>query len=86
MIVTLMDSLTEGSLFSQYHSGASTRIFIPQPHSQLDSFAFSVHRSFIFSKSSLFGMNDDNFMKYQFLLSSKGVIGLTSHKHDASYS
>jgi hypothetical protein len=86
MIVTLIDSLTEGSLFSQYHSGASTKILIFQPHSQLDNFAFSVHRSLIFSKSSLLGMNDDNFIKYHFLISSKGVIGLTSHKQDASYS
>jgi hypothetical protein len=82
-----MESLIAGSLFSQYHSGIAGNIFIPIDHSHHTGIlAFSVHRSLIFSKSSLLGMNESNSMKYHFFASSIGVIGLTSHKQAASYS
>jgi hypothetical protein len=77
----------EGSLFSQYHSGIFVSMFIFIAHSHHKGiFAFSVHHSFIFSKSSLFGINEDSVMKYHFFASSAGVIGLTIHKQAASYS
>jgi hypothetical protein len=61
IIDTQTESLTGGSLFSQYHSGATGRIFILIAHSHhAGIFAFSVHRSLIFSKSSFQGINEDN--------------------------
>jgi hypothetical protein len=87
IIETFIESLIEGSLFSQYHSGIFTKIFKLEPHSHHRGIlAFSVHRSFIFSKSSFPGIKESNSMKYHFLASSAGVIGLTSHKQAASYS
>jgi hypothetical protein len=87
MIATLIASLMVGSLFSQYHSGTVGRIFRLILHSHPTGiFALVAHRFLILSKSSLLGMNDDNFKKYHFLTSSIGVIGLTTHKHEASYS
>ena len=76
-----------GSLFSQYHSGIDDKILILVLHSHPTGiFALASHRLLILSKSSLFGMNDDSFKKYPFLTSSIGVTGLTTHKHEASYS
>jgi hypothetical protein len=87
MIDTLIESLNEGTLFSQYHSGAEGKIFKLIAHSHHKGiFAFSVHRSLIFSKSSFPGINEFNCIKYHFLTSSIGVIGLTTHKQAASYS
>jgi hypothetical protein len=88
MIETLIESLNAGTLFSQYHSGIFVKIFKLELHShQTGILAFSVHRSLIFSKSSLFGINDDKLLiKYHFFTSSIGVIGLTNHRQFASYS
>jgi hypothetical protein len=87
IIEILIESLNEGSLFSQYHSGIFVKIFILLDHSHHTGIlAFSVHRSLIFSKSSFPGMNESNSMKYHFLTSSIGVIGLTTHRQAASYS
>jgi hypothetical protein len=61
MIETRIESLIEGSLFSQYHSGTAGKILRVEPHShQIGIFALAVHRFLILSKSSLLGMNDDN--------------------------
>jgi hypothetical protein len=77
----------DGSLFSQYHSGAFVNIFISiAPSHHIGIFAFSVHRSLIFSRSSLPGINELSCIKYQCLTSFIGVIGLTSHKQAASNS
>ena len=66
-----MASLIDGSLFSQYHSGTVVNIFNVELHSHHTGIlAFSVHRSLIFSKSSLLGMNESNSMKYHFFASS----------------
>jgi hypothetical protein len=56
-----MASLNDGSLFSQYHSGAAGKIFKLVAHSHPNGiFALSVHRSLIFSKSSFQGINESN--------------------------
>jgi hypothetical protein len=87
IIETLIASLSVGSLFSQYHSGIVGKIFMLIAHSHhIGILAFSDHRSLIFSKSSFPGINESNSMKYHFLVSSIGVIGLMSHKQAASYS
>jgi hypothetical protein len=87
IIVTEIESLNDGSLFSQYHSGAVIKIFKPHPQSsQFAVLALLVRRSFMLSRSLFPGMNDDRFIKYHTFLSSGGVIGLTSHRHEASYS
>ncbi|MBR7036972.1 hypothetical protein IKI14_03780 [bacterium] len=87
MIVTEIESLNDGSLFSQYHSGALIKMFKPHHHSsQFAVLALLVRRSFMLSRSLFPGINDDRFMKYHTFVSSGGVIGLTSHRHEASYS
>jgi hypothetical protein len=87
MIEIEIESLNEGSLFSQYHSGIVGKIFMLIAHSHhVGILAFSVHRSLIFSKSSFPGINESNSIKYHFFTSSIGVIGLASHRHAASYS
>jgi hypothetical protein len=63
IIETEMESLIVGSLFSQYHSGISVkmlRLILHSHHSGI--FALFVHRSLIFSRSSLLGINEDNSM------------------------
>jgi hypothetical protein len=60
MIETLIASLTDGSLFSQYHSGIVVNIFTDGPHSHIGAFALAFHRSLIFSKSLFPGINEDN--------------------------
>jgi hypothetical protein len=64
IIETLMASLIVGSLFSQYHSGIEERILKLVLHSHPRGiFALAAHRFLMLSRSSLLGMNDDNFMK-----------------------
>ena len=63
IIETTTESLMEGSLFSQYHSGIEDKILKLLLHShQTGILALAFHRSFIFSKSSFPGINDDNFI------------------------
>jgi hypothetical protein len=63
MIETLIASLIVGSLFSQYHSGIVDKMLKLAAHSHPTGiFALVAHHSLIHSKSSLLGINDDNFI------------------------